>query len=226
MRGEKVNKSKKYIILVSIIITIFLGVVLIYKIPKKRLNINNYDKYSLTIHINALNNNETKEAKIITVNFDGQKSTISLIPDAIEYNGYLIDNVMYYEKDGKLYKLEVQNKYTDLYNYLKNLKGYDKGKTTDSKEVYYILLNPDMINKILDCLYFGKKNDRPAEARLTIVEKKIRSFNVKLVGIDGYQEIELNFNFNELKDSYNVNVPKTLINESNEIEENPFSIIK
>lgn len=216
------DKYKRYIVPALAILVVLLGAILFCTTFKGRIRVDSYDKYALTIHISAVKESGTKETKIVKVNYDGSTSSISLVPDAIKYSGYLVDNTIYYEKDNVSSKLEVHKKYTDLYDYFKNLKDYDE----ESKTAYYILLTPREVSDILDCLYFEKKTEKSVQGKLTLKDEKIASFNMKIGGIAGYEEVDLSFRFEELKDDYKINIPKKIIASSKDTTYNPFTIIK
>lgn len=210
----------------AVISLVFVILVLSLVLPKNKVKIEDYERYSLTVHISGTKRDKSKEAKIITVNSDNERANITFVPDCLEYDIYLVEDTLYYEKENRAYKVQVQNRYTLLYDCLKDAQKYDKLNKTNQEGRFYLALNQRSLNRILDNLYFVKKADKPAEAKMSMSGNKIKSFHIKIEDIGDFEEIELNFSFTDLKDDTLINVPKKIIDYSVETEENPFYMIK
>lgn len=226
----KLNK-KTIIILISAFILLTLIISMSISIFSKE-HIKSYNKYLTTITLKTITK-EKEENRIVKVYDDGDKAKITSSSTDI-MTSYIIGKGLFYRDGQKIYIHRLNTSYRDLYDNLKKLK-LDLESEKKGEQHFTSLVKTKKLNNILDNLFFSKKTNESALAKVTMKSDRFTNFQMSLYDIDGYDEVQIDIDFETLEDDYSIDSSlvdgsKTLSGgipyKNEETLNNPFEFIK
>lgn len=188
-------KKRNILILIGALLTLVLVLVLIFKFRlSHKIQIKNYDKYSMNIITNIKDHNPSW----IEVKYDGVTSLVKT--NYTDKEVYIIDNNIKYLDKKDIFDYHGNNSYIDIYNIIKNALLRNKDKT--SKKV---LLKPKEINNLLKCIYFDKETSESKEAYIEVQNDLITSFEMTISDIKDYPELKIKIDYSVLQENFEIN---------------------
>ena len=188
-------KKRNILILIGALLTLVLVLVLIFKFRlSHKIQIKNYDKYSMNIITNIKDHNPSW----IEVKYDGLTSLVKT--NYTDKEVYIIDNNIKYLDKKDIFDYHGNNSYIDIYNIIKNALLRNKDKT--SKKV---LLKPKEINNLLKCIYFDKETSESKEAYIEVQNDLITSFEMTISDIKDYPELKIKIDYSVLQENFEIN---------------------
>lgn len=188
-------KKRNILILIGALLTLVLVLVLIFKFRlSHKIQIKNYDKYSMNIITNIKDHNPSW----IEVKYDGVTSLVKT--NYTDKEVYIIDNNIKYLDKKDIFDYHGNNSYIDIYNIIKNALLRNKDNT--SKKV---LLKPKEINNLLKCIYFDKETSESKEAYIEVQNDLITSFEMTISDIKDYPELKIKIDYSVLQENFEIN---------------------
>lgn len=223
MREERIDKKRLFIFIgvaLSVIIVIALS-----KYWRLKDDIPNFGgSYKVFVKIEAVKDDDSKESH--TLEAVNLKNGSKVTGDFYQRSIYIDDGRTIFDDGGKY-------KYYDSKNsirYLDDIIGkVDLGNVVEidgDRANYNPLVSKDVINSLLDVLFIDRESSRDEHAFVVLKDKKVESFSLYLVGVDGYKDINISMTFGEIDKQDYFEMPVFYEEVMDKIDDDEIMIIK
>lgn len=198
----KNNGTIRICITVLVILVFLIGSILIFKTK----NGSNEDFTELLVKVDAVTTEGTPLSYYIQVESDGKNA--KAINSGLDKTLYIVKDKIFFEEGGMFKYLETSKSYENVMTKISNFS-MNKPISEEGKKKYYNFeLSSKEINEILDHLFLGIETDRSENALAVKNDGRLESFTIYLIGIDGYQGINISISSKKERVPKKVDVPK------------------
>ncbi len=199
--------NKKIIILLGVFLVLLVSITAILTWDKK-LNIEDYDKYLLSVIISTKSTEEASH----TINVYSDKKNIKIESHYVDKEAfYKDDKLIFIDADErKLLEYKTEYSYSKVYALLKDFK---KNKKFEENS-YEVTYENDSLNELLSNLYIEDEITGETKASITILEDKIVSFDIGLHG-KNFEDIYIELYFDKLDADFKID--DSILNKSDEL---------
>lgn len=203
MKKEKMNK-RKISVLIAVTVLAIAVVVSVKLLMPKKVSSTIDRNYAMSVKIDAVKEDDTKE--VHTIEVVNLKNVSKIKGDFYPRNIYVKDGRTIFDDGGKYKFFEGGNTLRDLYSILRNVTLKDEVSKHENDKVYNPELDNTVINAVLEALFIDRTTDRTERVTIEVTDNKLKSVSLYLVGLKGYKGMNVVMTFRDVtkKDEFDV----------------------
>lgn len=216
-------KNKKTITICIAVLGLFLFLIGIALLLKTK-NVSNGDFTELLIKVDAVTLDGTPLNYFVQVESDGKKA--KAVSNGFDETLYIVDDILFFEEGGRIKYLETSKSYSNVMAKIDKFSMNNPINEEEKKKYYNFELSSKEINEILEHLFLGIETSRSENALAVKNDGRLESFTIYLIGIDGYQGINISISSKKERVPNKVDVPKLYDDLMDKIEKEELYLLE